>query len=108
METRETKHGNEIRLRIGILNIGTWREKEEEELTLLMEERKLTIFGISERREQISGRRIIHNDYTCLSSGDVGGKQGVTLAPEISHQVEKCVHINYRMAGMILKIEPPE
>ena len=62
----ETKYG----LRIGILNIGTLREKEEE-VTLLMEERRLNIFGISETREKFSGRRVIHNDYICLSSGDV-------------------------------------
>ena len=69
----ETKYG----LRIGILNIGTLREKEE--VTLLMEERRLNIFGISETREKISGRRVIHNDYICLSSGDVGGKHGVAF-----------------------------
>ena len=97
----ETKYG----LRIGILNIGTLREKEEE-VTLLMEERRLNIFGISETREKISGRRVIHNDYICLSSGDVGGKHGVAfiIAPAISHLVEKFVPINNRMAGMILKI----
>ena len=97
----ETKYG----LRIGILNIGTLREKEEE-VTLLMEERRLNIFGISETREKISGRRVIHNDYICLSSGDVGGKHGVAfiIAPAISHLVEKFVPIDNRMAGMILKI----
>ena len=97
----ETKYG----LRIGILNIGTLREREEE-VTLLMDERKLTIFGLSETRGKISERRIIHYNYTCLSSGDVGGKHGVAfiIAPEISHLVEKVVPINNRMAGMILKI----
>ena len=69
----ETKYG----LHIGILNIGTLREKEE--VTLLVDERKLTIFGLSEIRETISGRRIIHNNYTCLSSGHVGGKHGVAF-----------------------------
>ena len=69
----ETKYG----LRIGILNIGTLREKEE--VTLLTEERRQNIFGISETREKISGRRVIHNDYICLSSGDVGGKHGVVF-----------------------------
>ena len=70
-----------------------------------MDERKLTIFGLSETREKISGRRIMHNNYTCLSSGDVGGKHGVAfiIAPEMCHLVEKCVPINNRMAGMILK-----
>ena len=84
----ESKYG----LRIGILNIGTLREKEEE-VTLLMEERRLNIFGISETREKISGRRVIHNDYICLSSGDVEGKHGVAfiIAPEISHLEEKVV-----------------
>ena len=65
--------------------------------------------GISETREKISGRRVIHNDYIgliCLSSGDVGGKHGVAfiIASKISHLVEKIVLINNRMAGMILKI----
>ena len=71
-----------------------------------MEERRLNIFGISETREKISGRRVIHNDYTCLSSGNVGGKHGVAfiIAPEISHLVETVVPINNRTAGIILKI----
>ena len=69
-----------------------------------MEERRLNVFGISETREKISGRRVLHNDYTCLSSGDVGGKHGVAfiIAPEISHLVETVVPIDNRMAGMIL------
>ena len=81
----ETKYG----LRIGILNIGTLREKEEEEVFLLTEEKRLNIFGISVKRENISGRRVIHNDYICLSSGDVGGKHGVAfiMAPEIYYYV---------------------
>ena len=97
----ETKYG----LRIGILNIGTLREKEEE-VTLLMEERRLNIFGISETRENVSGRRVIHNGYTCLSSGDVGGSHGVAIiiAPDISLLVDKFVPIHIRMADMILKI----
>ena len=81
----ESKYG----IRIGILNIGTLREKDEE-VTLLMGERRLHIFGISETTETISGRRVIHNDYIlCLSSVDVGGKHGVAfiIAPEISHLV---------------------
>ena len=42
----ETKYG----LRIGIQNIGNLREKEEE-VALLMEERRLKIFEISENGE---------------------------------------------------------
>ena len=42
----ETKHG----LRLGILNMGTWIERKEEEVTILMEEGRLNIFGISETR----------------------------------------------------------
>ena len=63
--------------------------------------------GISETREKTSGRRVIHTDYTCLSSGDVGGKHGVALiiAPDISHQLEHVMPINNSMAGMILKTE---
>ena len=81
------------------------REKEED-VTLRMEERRLNIFGISETRETFSGRRVIHSDYTCLSSGDVGGKRGVAfiIAPVIRHPVEKCVPVSNRMAGMIVKI----
>ena len=95
----ETKYG----LRIGIQNIKTLREKEE--VTLLMEERRLNIYRISETREKISGGRFIHNDYICLRSGDDGGKHGVAfiIAPEITHLVEIFVPINNRMAGMILK-----
>ena len=45
----ETKYGLRI---IGILIIGTLREKED--VTLLMDERRRNIFGISETREEIS------------------------------------------------------
>ena len=44
-----------------------------------MEESRLNIFGISKTREKKSGRRVIHHEYTCLSSGDVGGKHGVAV-----------------------------
>ena len=71
---RETKHG----LRLGLLNVGTLREKEEE-ITLLMEQRNLKILGISETREKITGKRTIHNDYVYLNSGDPSGKHGVAF-----------------------------
>ena len=63
-----------------------------------MEERRLIFSLDSDIPNIVSGRRVIHNDYTCLSSGDVGGKHGVAFirAPEISHQVEKVVPINNR------------
>ena len=81
------------------------REKDEY-VILIMEERRLNTFGISETREKISGRRVIHNHYACFNSGDVGGKHGVDfiIAPEISHLVQTIVPINNRMAGMILNI----
>ena len=44
-----------------------------------MEERRLTIFGIPQTRKKMSGGRVMHSDYTCLSSGDVGGKHGVAF-----------------------------
>ena len=71
-----------------------------------MEKRRLNIFGISETREKISGRRVIHNDYICLSSGDVGVKHGVAfiIAPEISHLVETIAPIDNMITGMIMKI----
>ena len=47
----ETHYG----LRLGILNVGTLREKEEE-IALLMEQRNLKILGISETREKITGK----------------------------------------------------
>ena len=80
-----------------------------EELAIPMEVKMLNIFGISVTRGKICRRRDIHYDYryTCLSSGDVGGNRGMAFitAAEISHhQVEKCMPINKRMAGMILKI----
>ena len=65
---RETNYG----LRLGILNVGTLFEKEEE-IALLMEQRHLKILGISETREKITGKRTIHNEYVCLSSGDPSG-----------------------------------
>ena len=44
-----------------------------------MEQINLKILGISETREKIIGKRTIHNDYVCLSSGVPSGKHGVAF-----------------------------
>ncbi len=48
-------------LRIGILNIGTLRGKEEE-LVMMMQERKINIMGISETRRKTPGRTVLHDN----------------------------------------------
>ena len=98
---RETKHG----LRLGILNVGTLREKEDE-ITLLMEQINLKILGISETREKITGKRTIHNDYVCLSSGDPSGKHGVAfiVTRNISNNINLFKSIDNRIACMKLRL----
>ena len=97
----ETNYG----LRLGILNVGTLREKEEE-ITLLMEQRNLKILGISETREKITGKRTIHNDYVCLSSGDPSGKHGVAfiVTRNISNNIDLFKPVDNRIACMKLRL----
>ena len=88
-------------LRIGILNIGTLRGKEEE-IVMMMQERKINIMGISETRRKTSGRTVLHDPYICMASGDPTGKYGVALivTPEVANRMEHFKPINNGMAHM--------
>ena len=72
--TLERKNG----LRIGILNIGTFKDKAEE-IVDMMKNRNIDILGISETRDKSTGRTIIHDNYVYFSSGSESGKHGVGI-----------------------------
>jgi exonuclease III len=65
-------------LRLGILNIGTFLDKAEE-VVELMKKRNIDILGLSETRDKILGRKIIHENYVYISSGEKSGKHGVGI-----------------------------
>ena len=71
-----------------------------------MEQRNLKILGISETREKITGKRTIHNDYVCLSSGDPSGKHGVAfiVTSNISNNINLFKPVDNRIACMKLRL----
>ena len=70
-----------------------------------MEQRNLKILGISETREKITGKRTIHNDYVCLSSGDPSGKHGVAfiVTRNINNNIDLFKPVDNRIACMKLR-----
>ena len=101
MDNTEKRTGTKRIKNIGILNIGTLRGKEEE-LVVMMQERKIDIMDISETRRKTSGRTVLHDNYICMASGDPTGKYGVSLVviPEVANRIEDFKPINNKMAHM--------
>ena len=69
---------------------------------MMMQEMKINIMGISETRRKTSGRRVLHDPYICMESGDPTGKYGVAIivTPEVANRIEDFKPINNRMAHM--------
>ena len=91
----ETKHG----LLLGILNVGG-------NYPLDGTNKLKKILGISEKRENITGKITIHNDYVCLSSGDPSGKHGVAfiVTRNIGNNIDLFKPIDNRIACMKLRL----
>ena len=69
-----------------------------------MEQRNLIILGISETGEKITGKRTIHNDYVCLSSGDPSGKHSVAciVTRDVNNNIDLFKPIDNRITCMKL------
>ena len=92
------------RLRFGILNIGTYRDKEEELLNL-MKKRKLDILGLSETRLKNKENGLdLGDNYTLIYSGieDGVGKYGVAIV--VGPRLSKCVKVVRLLHERILRI----
>ena len=92
-------------LRIGIMNVATLREKEEE-LIEVMKIRKLSITAVCETRMRSNGDRVIHEGYRLIYSGGEQARHGVAflLEASIAQFVEKVIPINERLIGVDLKL----
>ena len=66
----------------------------------------IKILRISETREKITGKRTIHNDYVCLSSGDPSGKHGVAfiVTRNINNNIDMFKPVDNRIACMKLRL----
>jgi Reverse transcriptase (RNA-dependent DNA polymerase)/Endonuclease-reverse transcriptase len=91
-------------MRIGIINVGTLRDKTEE-IVELMKERKLDIMGLCETRLQGKGRKKIHEDYVLLHTGSERKQHGVAfiVSSRIGDKIADVKHISERMMGISIK-----
>ena len=115
--TRDIETGRNIsmtkraqnRLRFGILNVGTYKDKEEELLNL-MKERRLDILGMSETRlkNKESGLDLGDN-YTLIYSGIEQGtaKYGVAIlvGPRLSRSIKAVKLVNERIMKISLQLK---
>ena len=65
-------------LRIGIMNVATLKEKEEE-LIEVMKIRKISIIAVCETRMRSNGDRIIHEGYRLVYCGGEQARHGVAF-----------------------------
>ena len=97
------------RLRFGILNIGTYRDKEEELLNL-MKERNLDLLGLSETRLRNKENGLdLGDNYTLIYSECEQGtaKYGVAIlaGPRLSRCVRVVKLINERIMRITLQLK---
>ena len=101
--------GNSIRtnkLKIGTINLATLKGKEEE-LIMVMKNRKLDILALAETRTAVSEDKIIHDNYRLITSSREDGRHGVgiLISPGIAHCVERIFQHNERVVAVDLKLE---
>ena len=91
-------------LRVATLNVATLRDKEEE-LVLLMLERKIDVLGICETRLQGVGVNGLHHDYQLIYSGGQEKKHvvGVILTPELAQRVNAIGQVNERILAFSIR-----
>ena len=91
-------------LRIGIINVGTCLNKEEE-IVEMMKRRKLDIIGLSETREKKCRRTFIHDNYLFIGSGETSGRHGVAiiLREQLTSYVSRYSQVNNRIMKISIK-----
>ena len=97
------------RLRYGILNIGTYKDKEEELLNL-MKERNLDILGLSETRlkNKESGLNLGDNyilTYSGVEQGTAKYGVGILIGPRLSKNIKVVKPINERIMRISLQLK---
>ena len=94
-------------LRIGTANVTTLNDKVEE-MVMLMEERNLQLFGMSETRRKGEGRVRVHKNFTLIYKGlENEAKHGVglLLSEEMGNLVEQVKYVNERILSVLIKLD---
>lgn len=98
---RTTKITTPEKMRLGILNIMTLRDKIEECVDIMMQ-RKLDIFGLSETKRRDQGTEELRGGHHLIWSGGESCRNGVALIVS-SHIKEKITEVFY-ISDRLLKI----
>ena len=86
-------------IRVGTINLSTLRGKEEE-IILMMQERRIDILGLCETRLPGEGSKLLHNDYQLLYKGGIQARHGVGVI--VSNELAKNIgHENYKSDRII-------
>jgi exonuclease III len=104
--TDRTRTNDFVYVYIATINIGTLNDKVEE-VTEIMQARKVKFLGIAETRWKGQGQRRIHNDYEMYYSGSMNDTRhgvGIVLDPEFAEYVEKVHYVNNRIIAVTLNI----
>ena len=83
------------------------RDKEEE-VVMMMKERKLDILGVAETRYRGEGRRVIQDNYQIIYKGreeDTMHGVGFVISAEVAETVIECQHINERIITLTMSVE---
>ena len=93
-------HGQENRpLRLGTINLSTLRGKEEE-VIMMMQERRIDILGLCETRLPGEGTKLLHNNYQLFYKGGRTTRHGVGLV--VSEELSgKISHLNFKCDRII-------
>ena len=102
---RENGIRNRTTLRIATLNVGTLRGKEEE-MVMVMRERRIDILEVCETRLSGGGVKVLHDDFQLIYSGGQDNIHGVgvILSPELAQRVNNFEQVNERMLTFSLKM----
>ena len=86
-------------LRLGTINLSTLREKEEE-IVMMMQERKIDILGLCETRLPGEGTKLLHNSYQLIYKGGREARHGVgfIVSEELSGKIS---HLDFKSNRII-------
>ena len=93
-------HGKEnTYLRLGTINLSTLRGKEEE-VIMMMQERRMDILGLCETRLPGEGTKLLHGNYQLFYKGGRMARHGVgfVVSEELSRKVS---HLNFKSDRII-------
>ena len=104
--TSDKERSKKPQIKMGTINIGTIRHKEEELMEVMME-RGLNILGLCETRLDGHGQRTLHNNYVLIYSGGANRRHevGIMLSPELADRVDSTNFKSERVLNITLKLK---